>query len=165
MLFLVVEAVEQVPPPAPGPVFHIQNHVHIGPRRQPQQQPAAQRPPPQGEQVLPRLQKAEEGPAPPGPPGPAAAPRPGAQGQLVPGIRTAHPHADAAAGIPGQDTEILAVLPLPPQAEEGSCGYCSIFALTRYWPPTTPPKRYFPSVLVLVVAIRVSVAVAPVPVT
>ena len=113
----------------------------------------------------PASRKPKSAPPPPGPPGPAAAPHPGAQGQPVPEIRTAHPHADAAAGIPGQDTEILTVLLLPPQAEEGSCGYCSILALTRYWPPTTPPKRYFPSVLVLVVAIRVSVAVAPVPVT
>ena len=114
MLFLVIEAVEQVPPPAPGPVFHVQDHVHIGPRRQPQQQPAAQRPPPQGEQILPRLQKAEESRAAPGPPGPATAPRPGAQGQLVPGVRAAHPHPYAAAGVPGQGTEILTVLLLSP---------------------------------------------------
>ncbi len=32
--------------------------------------------------------------------------------------------------------------------------YCSSFALTRYSPPLTPPKRYFPAALVLVTDTR-----------
>lgn len=162
---LIIKAVKKFPPPAPSPLRRVQPQGHIGPRRQLQRQGTAPPRPLKGEVVGSRLQAAENHPAAAGTSGPAAASLIRAQRQPVPKAWTANQHTNAAPSISGHRAEILTLLLLSPQAEGDAGNYCSSLALTRYWPPVTPPKRYFPSALVLVVAIRVSTAVAPVPVT
>lgn len=139
---LIVKAVEPFTPPAPLPPGRVQPQGHIGARRQRQAQ-AAQGPaaPNQFQLIPPRRQKGEQG-LPRRPPHPAVASLPRTQGQavLLPGA--AHQYPDRTQGKAGGRAEVFLPFPRSPQAEWLSGDYCSSFALTRYWPPVTPPKRY-----------------------
>lgn len=161
----VIEIVEQVPPPA-GPVGHrVQHQVHIGSRAQTQLQPHPAPVSLQRQIIAPRLEKSKDGPTAQKPAGRAVPSLQRVQSQAIPGAKGTDPHPKSAQTKPGEEAQITRrFLPLlqaeGPGAFQGGA-YCSSFALTIYWPPLTPPNRYFPSALVLVTATSFSV-VAPV---
>ena len=161
----VIEIVEQVPPPA-GPVGHrVQHQVHIGSRAQTQLQPHPAPVSLQRQIIAPRLEKSKDGPTAQKPAGRAVPSLQRVQSQAIPGAKGTDPHPKSAQTKPGEEAQITRrFLPLlqaeGPGAFQGGA-YCSSFALTIYWPPLTPPNRYFPSILVLVVDTSVSVT-APV---
>lgn len=164
-LALIIKTAEQLPPPTPAPALRLQPQAYIGPRRQGESQAAQGTSSPiQRQQIPPRGQKPEDVLLQRGP-GPSAAPVLRTEGQPVPDTGRADSDAHPAQDITCAQAEIFLSFPFPQEEEGTADNYCSSLALTRYWPPTTPPKRYFPSALVLVTAISVSLAADPVPVT
>lgn len=156
---------ERVPPPE-GPMGHrVQHQVHIGSRAQTQLQSHPAPVSLQRQIIAPRLEESKDGSTAQKPVGGAVPSLQRVQSQAIPGAKGTDPHPQSAQAKPGKKAQILvSFLPLLQAEKAGALRsqvYCPSFALTRYWPPLTPPKRYFPSALVLVVATSFSVT-APV---
>lgn len=152
-----------VPPPAAPSLRQMAAEDHVAPRRQLQHQAQPAGDPVQGEHIAPRRQKAKNRAwlRPQGMGGARAASA-GPEAQPVSGLPILHQQPDGAQSIPGGITKNDVGLVLAGQtegaaAQQPASAYCSSLALTTYAPAVTPPKRYFPSVLVLVADTNVSV--------
>lgn len=125
-----------------------------------------------GKQIFPRTEKAKQYPAAgKQPPCVTGASRTMRQFDCVKRTIILYADPDTAQPVSGPATQWYICLLLIFQAKSLNCQYpiirfyCSSFAFTRYSPPVTPPKRYFPIVLVLVTAIRCSCVTSPTVVT
>ena len=167
-LCLIEEIVKRIAPPPPA-IVGCPPHLHVAARGQTHQQFQTGAPAAHGQHILPRPQETEAGLARTQQVTvPAVAAPPGTQADRVPGTAAGYGHRNTTQQPGRKGAEILLRLLILPQAEGPASlkpAYCSIFALTIYWPSVTPPNRYIPWVLVLVVATRVSVWSSPRPVT
>lgn len=159
----VLEPAAELLLPTAAPLLQSTAQDHIPAWRQFQSQTKQPVPAAQRQKIPARRQKPEiQRPA-----GVQPAGRPGAsplmERHTVKGLPVGHLNTDTAQ-FSGVGTQGYAGLLILAQAK-GAAGqqrgirpsYCSSLALTTYCPAITPPKRYFPSVLVLVVATSVSV--------
>lgn len=146
-LCLIKKIVKWIAPPVPAD-GGFPPHLHVAARRQPHQQFQTGAAAAHGQHILPRPQKSESGLAcAQQSAAPAVTALPWTQANRVVGTTAGYRRRNAAQQPGRKGTEVLLCLLTPPQTEWPAGlkpAYCSIFALTIYWPSVTPPNRYIP---------------------